>query len=89
MPYNPNVAQQSEDQATNIGLRHIQTLQEAASIGSNVIFSIMEHRPTEVSLTINMEDETVVIKYEDEKDWEDTVMKLSHYQDLLSSFIVS
>jgi hypothetical protein len=87
MSYNPNVAQQSEDQATNIGLRYIQTLQEAASIGSNTIFWINEHRPTEVSLKIDMEKESVIVHFEDEN-WEDTVLALSDYTYLLSSFIM-
>jgi hypothetical protein len=88
MTYNPNVALSSSNQATNIGLRYIQTLQEAASIGSNTIFWINEHRPTEVKLTINITDDTVNVSFQDEN-WEDTVVKLSDYTYLLSSFIMS
>jgi hypothetical protein len=88
MTYNPNVTLQSENQSINLGLRHIQTLKEAAAIGSNTIFWINEHKPTEVDLTIDLEKETVNVSFLDEE-WEDTVVKLSDYIYLLSSFIMS
>ena len=86
--YNPNVALQSEDQATNIGLRYIQTIQEAGAIAGNVIYWTQEQYNHEVSLFINSDKETAVIKFDDE-DWDDIEISLSDYTYLIGSFDVS
>lgn len=86
--YNPNVALQSEDQATNIGLRYIQTIQEASAIAGNIIYWTQEKYNHEVSLFINSDKETVVIQFDNE-DWEDIEISLSDYKFLIGSFDVS
>lgn len=80
----------SEDQATNIGLRHVQTLQEAAGLSHNDILFIGEHKPEPVNLFINMDEEKAVIEYQrPELQKYNFSVRLKDYSYLLNTLILS